>query len=59
MTSTNAHTHTETFSRILGIRNQFKIAFERLMDILVNNVNLILMQFKKSHQRNNLLGLYI
>ena len=31
MASTNTNTQTETFTRIFGIKNQFKIAFERLM----------------------------
>jgi hypothetical protein len=32
MASTNTRAQTETFSRIFGIKNQFKIAFERLME---------------------------
>lgn len=31
MASTNTRAQTETFSRIFGIKNQFKIAFQRLM----------------------------
>lgn len=31
MAATNTNTQTETFSRIFGIKNQFKIAFKRMM----------------------------